>query len=100
MIRIASVSELPDEGEAREFAAGDMVICVVNINGEYRAMDNTCPHRGGALGQGVVEGRHIVCPWHGWQFDTETGRSLQNSHLGVKLYHLKIFEDQAYLELQ
>jgi nitrite reductase/ring-hydroxylating ferredoxin subunit len=57
LIRVASVSELPEEGNAREFAVGDNIFCIANIHGEYRALDNMCPHRGGALGQGVVDGR-------------------------------------------
>lgn len=98
-IKIASVSELPEEGEAREFAVADKMFCVANVNGEYRALDNMCPHRGGALGQGIVDGRHIVCAWHGWQIDTETGLAVQNRAVGVKLYELKIEGNEVLLLL-
>ena len=96
-IKIASVSELPEEGEAREFAVGDKMICIANIDGGYRALDNMCPHRGGALGQGVVDGRLIVCPWHGWQIDTESGRAVQDRNLGVRVYEVKIEGDEVLI---
>src|SRR6476659_10943813 len=72
-IKLASQSELPAEGEAKEFACGDKVICVANVNGVISAIDNVCLHRGGPLGQGTIEGDKLVCPWHGWQFDPKTG---------------------------
>ncbi len=97
LIRVASVSELPEEGEAREFAVGDKVFCIAKIHGEYRALDNMCPHRGGALGQGVVDGPLIVCPWHGWQIHTETGRTMQDRELGVKVYEVKIEADEVLI---
>ena len=97
LIRVASVSELPEEGNAREFAVGDKIFCIANIHGEYRALDNMCPHRGGALGQGVVDGPLIVCPWHGWQIHTETGRTMQDRELGVRVYEVKIEGDEVLI---
>ena len=44
--RIASKSDLPGEGEAKEFSLGEKMVCVANIDGEYAAMDNVCVHRG------------------------------------------------------
>src|SRR5271169_5457611 len=73
--KIATVAQLPVEGEAREFNLGGKVICVANSNGEYCALDNVCPHRGGPLGQGFVEGGKITCPWHGWQIEAKTGNA-------------------------
>ena len=56
LTKLTTQSELPAEGEAREFPCGDKVICVANVNGTISAMDNVCLHRGGPLGQGVIEG--------------------------------------------
>ena len=68
LIRIASKSELPPPGAAKEFPCGSQTICVANVNGSLSAMDNVCLHRGGPLGQGTLDGDMIVCPWHGWQY--------------------------------
>jgi nitrite reductase/ring-hydroxylating ferredoxin subunit len=45
------------------------------VDGQFHAIDNICPHRGGSLGEGVLEGRIVICPLHGWQFDVTTGQS-------------------------
>src|ERR1700687_1636176 len=74
-VKLTTQSELPPEGEAREFPVGDKVICVANVNGTISAMNNVCLHRGGPLGQGVIEGGKVVCPWHGWRWEPKTGEA-------------------------
>jgi Rieske Fe-S protein len=68
-VKLTTESELPGDGEAKEFELGDKVICVANVNGAMCAMDNICLHMGGPLGQGFIDGNKIVCPWHGWEYD-------------------------------
>jgi nitrite reductase/ring-hydroxylating ferredoxin subunit len=87
--KIASQSDLPASNEAKEFACGDKTICIANVNGEISAMDDICLHRGGPLGQGVIEDGKVICPWHGWAWDPKTGES---GPLGAKLavYPVKI----------
>jgi len=96
--KIASQSELPPNDEAREFPCGDKTICVANINGEISAMDNVCLHRGGPLGQGVIENGKVICPWHGWAWDPKTGES---GPLGAKLavYTVKIDGADALIDI-
>jgi nitrite reductase (NADH) small subunit len=97
--KLATVSELPQPGEAREFSLDGQQICIANENGTCSAMDNVCAHRGGPLGQGVVDAGKIVCPWHGWQFDLKTGKSEQSLTLGVSVYELKIEGDDVLINL-
>jgi nitrite reductase (NADH) small subunit len=89
-VRIGDVQELPAPGEAKEFLCGSKTLCVANVNGRYAAVDNFCPHRGGPLGQGIVEGSKIVCPWHGWEFELETGNNPFTPNLSVQSYELKV----------
>ena len=89
-VRIAARSELPAEGQAKEFTGGGKVICVANVGGTISAMDNVCLHRGGPLGQGLVEGGKIVCPWHGWQWDPKTGEAGHNPAARVAVYPVKV----------
>ncbi len=98
-IKIAARSELPEEGEAKEFTVGDKVICVANIAGRYSALDNVCSHRGGPLGQGVVMGDKLICPWHGWQYDVSTGIPLENPKLPVQVYPMKIEGEDVLVEI-
>ena len=99
LTKIASQSDLPSEGQAKEFAAGGKIICVANVEGEYSAMDNVCLHRGGPLGQGVVEDGKIVCPWHGWQYDPKSGEAAHNSSARVAVYALKIDGEDVLVEI-
>jgi nitrite reductase (NADH) small subunit len=73
LVRICSTAELPRRGEAREFAAGSRTLCIANIDGVIRALDNECPHRGGPLAEGMIEQGKLICPWHAWSFDPATG---------------------------
>jgi nitrite reductase/ring-hydroxylating ferredoxin subunit len=44
-------------------------LAVFNVEGTFYALDNTCTHRGGPLGEGELEESIVTCPWHGWQYD-------------------------------
>ena len=98
-IKIATQSELPAEGEAKEFSCGDRTICVANVNGTISAMDNVCLHRGGPLGQGIIEGNKVVCPWHGWQWDPKTGQSAQDPNAKIAVYAMKIEGGNVMVEV-
>lgn len=70
---------------------GNRDIAVFNVDGEFYALANTCPHEGGPLCEGFItgialsagpndyrierKGEFIRCPWHGWEFDIRTGQS-------------------------
>ena len=54
----------------------DVALC--NVDGELFALDNTCPHAGGPLGEGHLHGDTIRCPWHGWAFNVRTGQCLNH----------------------
>jgi nitrite reductase/ring-hydroxylating ferredoxin subunit len=87
---VAALEELPP-GSRKLVTVKGRAIVVFNIAGEFFALVNRCPHRGGSLCEGkltgLVEapepGRYLYsrpseilrCPWHGWEFDVRTGRS-------------------------
>jgi nitrite reductase (NADH) small subunit len=80
-VRICSQSELPGTGEVREFTAAGRAFCVANLNGTISVLDGVCPHEGGPLGEGSIEEGRVVCPWHSYAFDLQTGLSEQDSEL-------------------
>lgn len=97
-IRLTTQSELPAYNEAKEIPCGDKLICVANVNGEIHAMENTCLHRGGPLGQGVIEGEKVICPWHGWAWDPKTGQA-QAPDAKVAVYPVKIEGGDVLIEI-
>jgi nitrite reductase/ring-hydroxylating ferredoxin subunit len=98
-VKLTTQSELPAPGEAKEFEVGDKVICVANVSGTISAMDNVCLHQGGPLGQGMIEGDKIVCPWHGWQYDPKTGQVAHNLTARVSVYPIRVENSDVIIEL-
>jgi nitrite reductase/ring-hydroxylating ferredoxin subunit len=92
-------SELPAVNEAKEFTCGDKEICIANVNGTYSAMDNVCLHQGGPLGQGTIEHGKVVCPWHGWQYDPQSGQAAHNTSAKVAVYPIKIENGDVLIEV-
>ncbi len=75
-------------------------IALFNVDGTYYAIGNTCPHRGGPLGEGSLEGNTVTCPWHGAQFDVKTGEVLAPpAALGVKSYPVHVEGEDVLIEL-
>jgi nitrite reductase/ring-hydroxylating ferredoxin subunit len=60
-------------GTARVVKAGERTLALFNLGGTFYAIDNRCPHVGGPLGEGAIEGKVVICPWHGSRFDITTG---------------------------
>jgi len=70
------VEDLPDGNcKTIELPAG-RELALFNINGEFYATENSCPHKGAPLSEGILCEHVIECDWHGWQFDVRTGECL------------------------
>ena len=74
-VRMVKVAEVP-AGTIRELQVEGKAVAVANVGGKIYAINNTCLHRGGPLGEGSLEGQVVTCPWHGWQFDVTNGKAL------------------------
>jgi len=88
--RVAKVGEIPPGGRKIVKVAGRS-IGIFNVDGEFFALRNQCPHAGGPLCEGVLsgfirsempgeydyvrKGEILRCPWHQWEFDVKTGQS-------------------------
>lgn len=70
--RLIGVDEL-SEGSGKAVPVGNLVVAVFKVNGKFFAMENKCLHRQGPLGEGELDGRSVVCPWHGWRYDVASG---------------------------
>ncbi len=105
-------SLLPPGGRAKVEAFGTEV-AIFNLDGELFALANACPHHGGPLCHGRISGarlpsdpyehrwgrenRVLTCPWHGWEFDLETGRALFDERVRVRTFEARIEGDQVVL---
>ena len=77
-VAVGSKQDFP-EGSGRIVKVNGKEIAVFRVGGEFHAIDNTCAHMGGPLGEGSVKGDVVSCPWHGWQFNIKTGVSLDTA---------------------
>jgi nitrite reductase/ring-hydroxylating ferredoxin subunit len=96
--RLASLDELP-EGALLEIVRGSQLYALCHVAGEVRAMSGVCPHHGGPLGQGALEGGLVTCPWHAWQFDSATGACAFNNDLRIPTYPVRIEAGQILVDL-
>ncbi len=96
-LRAAKKDEIPD-GSIREFQVNGTTMAVANVDGKFYAINNTCLHRGGPLGQGELEGNVVTCPWHGWQYDVTTGKVTMNPAVGVQAYAVEVRGEDIFIE--
>ena len=97
-VRAAAATDIPP-GTIREVSIEGKAIAVANVGGQFHAISNTCLHRGGPLGDGVLEGSVVTCPWHGWQYDVTTGTVSQNPSVGVHRYAIEVRGDDLYVDI-
>jgi nitrite reductase/ring-hydroxylating ferredoxin subunit len=71
--RVAAVPEIPAGGMKIVFNG---LAVVANVQGRFHAFGNICPHAGGPIGEGFLEGCVVECPWHAGQWDITTGQAL------------------------
>jgi len=99
LVRICSQAELPSANQAREFVVSGRALCVANVDGTIAVLDGTCPHEGGPLGEGTIEGGKVVCPWHAFAFDVRTGVSNDDPDMRVQVFEAKIEDGELRAEL-
>jgi nitrite reductase (NADH) small subunit len=93
-------------------------VFVFQRGGHYYAFENSCPHRGGPVGEGTVIGKveavlaeggellgerfserdiNIVCPWHGYEFDIATGECIGDRRITLRRYRAFATEGRVYV---
>lgn len=68
-------SDLIEVGEVTVVQAGHHAVALSRTADGWGAITNRCPHQGGPLGEGMLEGCWLICPWHGWEYDPVTGET-------------------------
>ena len=96
-VRAARKDEIP-AGSIREFQVDGLTVAIANVGTRFYAISNTCLHRGGPLGQGILQGVAVTCPWHGWQYDVTTGKLTMNPAAGVKTFVIEVRGDDLWID--
>jgi 3-phenylpropionate/trans-cinnamate dioxygenase ferredoxin subunit len=92
-IKVSRTDEVK-EGEKKRITLGDKALLLTKVSGEYYAIDDRCPHMGGSLYEGVLNGNVIKCPKHGTMFDVRSGKVVQNGK--IAFVRLRVRDTRAY----
>jgi len=97
-VRAAKTSDVA-AGTVHEVQVEGKAVALANVGGKFYAINNTCLHRGGPLGQGTLQGNVVTCPWHGWEYDVTTGKIVQNPNVGVACYVTEVRGDEVFVDI-
>jgi nitrite reductase/ring-hydroxylating ferredoxin subunit len=97
-VKVGSISALPP-GSLMEAEIGNETYVVCNVGGELHALYGICPHAGGPLGQGTIQGEHVVCPWHAFEYDVRTGKNDFDEDMGVQTFPVKVEGDDILIDV-
>jgi len=95
-VKVMNKEDLP-VGKSAIVLAGNEEIALFNYKGEFYAIANKCPHKGGPLGEGRVQEGIVICPNHEWRFNLKNGDNMQNPELCVKSYPVRVRNEKLYI---
>jgi methylamine---glutamate N-methyltransferase subunit C len=96
-VKVLDVADL-SPGKPALVTLDDRDVAVIRRGDEILAIGNECPHQGGSLCDGWVEGDIVICPLHGWEFDLRSGACMTVPGESVPRYTATVADDAIYLE--
>lgn len=93
------VAKLTDvaPGTGKTVMVGNREVALFNVDGTFYAIDNTCPHQGGPLSEGWIEGATVTCPWHSWCFKMSDGKMTLGDYASVDAFDVRIEGDAVFV---
>jgi NAD(P)H-dependent nitrite reductase small subunit len=93
-VRVARVADVAP-GTAKMVVVDRREIALFNVDGIFYALDNTCPHQGGPLAEGWIEGAQVTCPWHAWTFKLTDGKMTLGDYASVEAFDVRVHGDEV-----
>lgn len=94
-VTVAKTSDL-EPGQMMYVEVGDEPVCLINLNGEYHAINDICTHQEASLSEGSMEGDEIECPLHGGTFNIRTGEPVTFPVVtAVETYEVRVIGDEV-----
>ena len=87
------------QDRTRVVFAGVTKVAVLRRGDEFYAFKNSCPHAGGSLGLGEIQGTIVSCPRPDWRFDIADGRCLDNAIYELRRYRVEVRADEVWVEV-
>jgi len=98
-VKVGSLKLLPPGSATQHEMEGGRAVAVCNVAGALYAIDGVCPHSGGPLGDGALDGPILTCPFHAWEFDCRTGVNAADDDLKQATYPVKAEDGEIFVEL-
>lgn len=116
-LHVAPADAIPERGGLL-VDLGGVEVGVFKVKGNVRAYVNRCRHQGGPVCTGEIIGRYeqvlrpdrtiagerfndeevrIACPWHGWEYDLDTGECIADRRLSLEAIEVRVRDGQAYI---
>ena len=98
-LNVCDVTDIPQLG-ARVVRHGGVDVAVFrNADDEVFALEDRCPHKGGPLSQGIVHGKKVTCPLHGWNIELDSGCAVAPDEGCAREFPIKIEAGRVWLDL-
>ena len=88
------------ENTAREVLVHGQVLAIFRTDDQLFALDGMCAHQGGPIAEGAVAAGCVTCPWHGWQYELETGIQTVNRKPLQKTFEIREREGQIEVRVE
>ncbi len=98
---IAKTTDVP-VGEGRTYPVDGKLIALFNVDGQFLAVNDLCPHMGASLSEGWVEDGAVTCPWHAWRFCLKDGSWLDapKSKVRTETFDVRVEGDDVLIDVE
>ena len=86
-------------GCGRSIEISGKPLALFNVDGGFYAINDVCGHRGGPLGEGELDGKTVICPWHGWRYNVTTGENELIPALPTEKFEVELQGDDVLVDL-
>ncbi len=86
-------------GQIRHVKVGKRDIAVARVGDEFFALSNVCRHAFGPLGEGFMDGYHVMCAWHGWRYDVRDGTT-DHPNADVRTYPVTVRDGEVFVTVE
>lgn len=86
-----------ERGSAVVQSVGNYEVAVFNLGDRFVAYENACPHQGGPVADGMIEGATVTCPWHAWCFDLRTGSLTLGDFARLRRFGVYVDNDALFV---
>jgi len=97
-VQICSVQDIPARGAIRVEFVNHTIAIFRTFDNKVLALEDRCPHKGGALSAGIVHGNCVTCPLHNWVISLKSGKALGEDAGQVNKFTVRIKDGQVFLK--